>query len=631
MQTSGQARTEIDIVDASVIVNSGLKGVVGVCGITERGLPENPVLIGSWLEYTRNFGSYVAGSIFPQICKRTLDGGGRLKISRAAHYSNPADKTTIDGVKSTLGVTQGSVSETKATSVYTFTAIGGTGDKVSAVVNTGLGLITLGTYAQQNSDTTTLLAVGLKNAINALTTSHGYTAANTGAVLTITAPTGSGAAANAYIPMSSIIGAITLTIGATTFTGGVTAQTVYALTATAKSIGAWGNGLTFQFKAPANNIVGTLDLVISLSGYSDLTETYSNITTAFTSTEVASVNAASKLITFSGVSGTLCASNVLALSTGVQNVANIVTADYVGDSTQGTGLHAFDDSMEITKISVPEIADPVLDTAMANYADLRKDLRAVLRTPVGLDGQGIVAYRNGTSPYSFTPVNTWRASMFTGGLKVIDPQTGLQTNITEIGDVLAAYSRKDNITFEWFSVAGSKRGVINNALGVVYNLGSPARALQADAVDTNGVNAVITHPSFGNVIWGNSTLQKAATLLSNDNVADLMIYLQRGLRPLIESESFDPNDIETWKNIYRRVTPLMEYIKTNRGIWKYLYQGDQDIDNISQAKVNSTQNIDAGQYVFNLFISPKVGMKYSGVKVIVANSGVDFQALSQTI
>ena len=122
-------------------------------------------------------------------------------------------------------------------------------------------------------------------------------------------------------------------------------------------------------------------------------------------------------------------------------------------------------------------------------------------------------------------------------------------------------STRDNKTHEWFSFSGAKRGRIKNALGVVFNLGSAARQTTADLVDARGLNMIIDHPSFGIVSWGNGTLQKEDTLLKHANVAELVIFIVRGLKPLIQSELFQPNDVDTWKAIYRKVQPFMDYIK----------------------------------------------------------------------
>ena len=259
---------------------------------------------------------------------------------------------------------------------------------------------------------------------------------------------------------------------------------------------------------------------------------------------------------------------------------------------------------------------------------MRKDLIAVVRTPVGVNSAGILDYRNGTGTYTHQPHDSWRAIMWTGGNVINHPVTGETIEIPEIGDVLGLMSARDNNFAEWFAVAGPERGRVRNSLGVAYNLGSAARQTEADNVDVNGVNAVIEHPSFGVTLWGNSTLQRANTLLIHANIAELMIYLTRELRPIIETELFNPNDPQTWKAIHRKVTPLMDSVVDGRGIIDYLYEGDQDVDRADQAIVNKTADIDAGKYVFNLFIKPIAALKYLGVKVSLTNSGVDFESLT---
>lgn len=510
MRPIGQARTEIDIQDLSVLTTSGLRGIVGVLGVTERGPINKPTLVGSWLEFTRIFGGLLDDDIFPLLCRRILEAGGRIAVTRLGHYTNITDKSSLEGVASILAI-------------------------------------------------------------------------------------GAGAA-----------------------------------TLEAVSIGDWGNGITVTAVAAANNIANEFDFTITLDGYPDQGELIRNVPSVLTAEAVGNFNGRSQLVKFlpTSIGETIAAQAITAMATGVQIRADIVDTDYIGDPTQGLGINAFDAIPVINKIAIPAKAVPAIDTALILYADARKDVRAVIRTPVGLNDQGILDYRNGTGVYTHQPYDSWRAEMWTGGLIINHPVTGEQIEIPEIGDVLGLMSARDNNYAEWFATAGSERGRVSNSLGVVYNLGSAARQTAADNIDVNGINPVIEHSSFGVVLWGNSTLQRANTLLINSNIADLLIYLTRELKPLIESELFNPNDPETWKAIHRKVTPLMDSVVDGRGISAYLYDGDQNVDNVSQVVVNTTADVDAGKYVFNLFIKPISALKYLGVKVSLTNSGVDFESLT---
>lgn len=118
-----------------------------------------------------------------------------------------------------LGIDDTHSDETKATASVTVTAIGSNGDTYTLKVaewvgGTGGGVVTLGTYTKVSGDsTTTLVAVGIVAAINAGTNTHGYTATNAAAVVTITARAKMGAFLNSGTPVTAVIvGTIAATI-----------------------------------------------------------------------------------------------------------------------------------------------------------------------------------------------------------------------------------------------------------------------------------------------------------------------------------------------------------------------------------------------------------------------------------
>lgn len=629
MKTAGQAGTNTDVIDDSILITGGLKGIIGIMGITERGKENTPRLIGSWTEYKNYYGDLITQSNFPLYAKRFFESGGRAYVSRVNHYTTVADKTTLQGTKATLVKNQSSpVTGVAATGVITITGAGTAGNTITVRIDTGAGVIELGTGIVPSSPTVTTSAAAVKAAINVATPIHGWSADNVAGVLTVTAPISLGAVANAYTLGVVASGTVAVTV-TTPLASGVTALSVNVFTATAESVGTWANSLLWMQSVPAaNGAANEYDVSAGLTGYDTLTIKFSNFPTSPTTNDIAAFNAKFRLIQLTGAT-TIKDFSLTYFGSGVEDKTIISNIDHIGDASQGIGISAFDSIKSITKIAIFDKAVPMIDAALANYAfPTRKgDLVALLRTPIGLDDSGITDYREGTGSYSHAAIDNPYAWMYTGGLQITHPYTGVAMDISEIADVAAAFCRKATNVNEWFAVGGSQRGVISNALGVVYDLGTAARGTAADSVSIHGVNAIIDHESFGIVIWDNVTLQKADTLLKFANVVELLVYLRRGLKPLVESELFNPNDVDTWKAIYRKVKYFMEPLKTNRAVWDYLYEGDQNIDDVSQATVNEPSNIDAGAYKFRLFVKPKVGLKFIQIDVIVKNSTADFTVI----
>ncbi len=587
MQATGLARTEVEVLDLSFLFTSGIKGIHGVVGITEWGVPGVPKVVGSWPAYVAEFGGYVTGDTFALFCKTALDRGAKLKISRAAHYATINDASSIAG--------------TTATGIVGTTATAAVG--AASTVND--------TITINGVDLTTKFGGGVVFTISGSTGNNGsytvvssaYTGGNT--VVTV-----------AVVPNATADGTVTYV------DNGVSVKFF--------SLGTGGNKCSVKTQAAFNGAANQFDYVVSIAGYPDLGYTVPNVPKSPNSTEIIQFNQKSKYLKIVSVSGTPAPTTVT-LSGGAQVIADIVNVDYIGDSVGKNGLNSFDEDIEITSIAVPMKAEPTIDAAISLYAENRKGIKGLVRTPIGLDADGVIDYREGTGAYSHTAITSWRTMMFTGGLEVVDPITGDFVQVPELAGVMACMSRKDNLYNEWFSFSGPKRGVIPGVNGVVVNFGAPAKRLQADRVDARGVNVVIKHPTFGVCSWGNSTLYKTPSLLQKAEVAELVLLMERTLPSFTDVDLFDPNDVETWKSIFRRVSTWMGFLQDNRAVWKWKYEGDQDIDEVSQATVNSSANIDAGQYIFRLFFAPKVGMKYVGVKLVVTNSGVSFELLNETI
>jgi hypothetical protein len=381
----------------------------------------------------------------------------------------------------------------------------------------------------------------------------------------------------------------------------------------------------------ADGTAGEYDIAVTLSGFPELDFTYPNMPEVITQVLADKFNAMSEYVGIAPgtivltVAGTGESGD---LAGGAYDTSAIVDTDYIGDKYASTGIYVFDEFEDFNRIAIPHRSSPAVDLELSAYVTNRRNtVRAILKAPAEITGYGAVDYRKGEGVYSHTPVDNHLCSMVFGDIKLKHPLTGADMNVPAIADALGLKAKRDNLVGEWFASAGQAYP-IPDALGVYYNLGTSARADEYDEVSNAGINSVINHKDFGVVPYDNRTLQKKATLLSHENVSELIVHMVRTIKPLAESVTFQPNDVETWRAVYRRVTPFMDTLVEGRAIWDdYLYQGDQDADTIDDAIINSPEDIDAGGYKFKIAFKPKVALKYINIVFNITNSGVDLESI----
>lgn len=645
MKTSGAAGLDITIVDYSVLINTALKGKTGYLVQTERGEPGKLYDIGSVEQYTLELGGLLTTSDDPLYCHRALQAKGRLVICPVGKYINPTDKTTLSGVKASRTLTQSTASAVGATATTTVSGtatVSGTVDYI--VKRPGMADVLIAdNVAVSSADTATVQAAAAVTAINAGTGTHGYSAANVAGALTVTAPTSLGAwGRNLTLLIVPSDSAITFSTYSAAFTGGSdTTVNTGTLVATAKAKGTGYNKVTLEFRTAASNDTTKYDMFVGITDGTVPTEEYTDIPKLGSDTgmpaKIASILAESRLLGGLVIHSTYVFQPTTTTLAGGTDGTALVVADYIGNQSQQTNVYAFDNNDEITKICIPGLADGTTAKALADYVDGRKDIMGLHRTPINLSSDKVIEYRKGTGAYSHVPINSWRNLMFAGGLSITHPVTLKPYSISEIGDVTGIIANKDNTVGEWFSPAGKNRGLLSNGvLDVLVNVGTAALASQADNYQKAGINPVVKDSKNDIFLRGNATLYNPTTpsLLQKQEVAELLVFVYRSLRELIPFNLFDPNDTETWRAIYKRVTPFIFYLIDNRALWNkkedvdLWYQGDQHVIDIKDAVINSSTNVDAGAYKFNLILQPKVSLLYINTTVAVTNSGIDLSDIT---
>lgn len=511
MNLSGAPKTVLEVIDASIISDTPLAGIGIVQGPTRRGKIGDAIFVGDKTSFIRKCGAEYPGaeSRFPAYAMRILDAGGKLYIIRAAHYTDPADKSTLVGTKATATIT-----------------------------------------------------ISSNNSVwNAEDVGDGY------------------------------------------------------------------NGTTIVVTDASSGTANLKDVVITLKD-SDISTKMLDVKKAMTAAEIADFNAALKGkgagVTLVSIA-TQIENGTGTLASGAQVVSAIVPADYTGTSTGANGWFVTGKIKDAYRIANIALIDEDVNVGLAAYVAARGDMRFMVPTPMGINADGMEDFRDGTSPYSYTAHDTFLGRMVAGDVNINNPtnKNGAAFDIPGIVDAFAGRLRTDVRAFPWISDAGPAYGkIISPNNGVPYNLLDAANAADFDRIYNKGVNAIVQDDTYGPVYWGNKSLLKNPnSLLSKDNIGDIIMYMIRGLKPLVRIKMFAPNDPQSWKEIYRRVRPFIEDMANKRAIEpgeniSWFWQGDQDANFRSEVKFNNIDDINAGNYMARLVFVPIGAIERIGIQVV---------------
>lgn len=616
---------EFNELDRTFSVANIAKGISGFQGVFLRG----PVGHNDDNEITRNFGQlkkkyggFINNSQAPLLAYRALDGGAFLRVSGVRHYSDVTDASTLTALKARLPIAK----------VLTFSAALITANVYNVTIN-GSAIAPV-TFTTSNDNTLSLIAT----AIEALT------AVKRATVIPVTGTTSD----DRSILIEPADDVETLTITGSAVTSGSSQATttntnlagiygangVALFILTPKYPGADYNNLVVTISAASNGDSSYFNLAITHLNEPDYNESYANL--KVTNTNVSNSTYLTKLKT--GSSWVDVSYLDLSGQTTQQRPYNgtyqfiagddgdaIVVTDYIGDASAGTGLHAFNDYSDMMQVAAPEISDVTLHTAGADYANTRKDLLYWGHLDNSLTTEStIVAERVSTN------VDTSYCMFFAGGLKVKHPVTNEDIEISELADIMYLASNNDTSVGEYRSFAGTNRGVIKKAYGVVNNFGGKAKKDFLDGIANAQVNMVVSQN--GKIyLKDDYTAQKADSQVSFANVRRLNIYIQKTLEPTLERYLKEPNTFDYWRQLFNEVEPFLISLKDKKALYEVpIWDGDQDKNSLADLSVNNATDVQAGKYKINFYEKPVPGINQIGFTIIMQKGvGVTFEDIQQ--
>lgn len=600
--------------DFSFYVKQISTSACGMVGIAEKGPINKPVLVTSWEQFVRKFGSYIADGYLAYAARAFFDNGGQvLYVNRTAHYTDPADRATLAAKRATIALkNRRAATATLATGTQGTNRIVWTAKTVGSAGNA----ITITLAVSGTNTPLSVEAVGQVITVHLATNDLG---AATSTAAQVVSAIGAHAGASALVTATSTDTGVVDALAATNLAGG--RDSTDTLKVSAIDEGKWGNALSIQIEDGALDAANEFNLIVLHKG--ETVEVFKNLSMDESKpnhVELA-INERSDYITVDDIYPTYNtaqyrpATGTFALTLGDDGVTGLADADYIGDSSQHTGFYAFDEIDALNILLVPGVTTaPVIAGATA-YAESRKDLLFIAETPIQLEPLEAVDFRKGQGMYSHAAFNSSYAALYYPWLEISDPLTGKSKLVPPTGAVAGCIARSDDKAEVWYAPAGIDRGRVFNVLSLAYKTSRGER----DVLYSEGINVIASFPDTGINIWGQKTLQSQSSALDRINVRRLMMYVEEAVSESARFVVFEPNNSQTWRALVRLITPFLQNIKSKGGFYDFRVQCDSE--------TNTAQMIDQNQLVCRVFVKPTKTAEFVELNFILTTTGADFSEI----
>lgn len=180
--------------------------------------------------------------------------------------------------------------------------------------------------------------------------------------------------------------------------------------------------------------------------------------------------------------------------------------------------------------------------------------------------------------------------------------------------------RSDAVSYPWLAPAGTRRGVVDNALAIGYIDAATGEFVQLsmgqsvrDILYERNVNPITFIPGVGITNFGNKTTTTTTSALDRINVARLVAFLRGRLEQIGKLYLFEPNDEITRQEITGTVNSLMIDLVAKRALYDYLV--------VCDASNNTPARIDRNELWVDIAIEPVKAVEFIYIPLRIKNTG----------
>ena len=274
------------------------------------------------------------------------------------------------------------------------------------------------------------------------------------------------------------------------------------------------------------------------------------------------------------------------------------------------------DSVAVSLVLTGDASIAIQQYVIDNIASSRADCVAFISPP-----QSAVVNNSGNET---TDITTWLTSLARSSSYVVadsgwkyqfDKYNNVYRWMPLNGDIAGLCVYTDSVRDPWYSPAGFNRGAIKNSIKLAWN---PSKSYR-DTLYSAGVNPVVSFPGQGTVLFGDKTLQSKPSAFDRINVRRLFLAIEGAITEAAKFSLFEYNDSYTRAQFVGLITPFLRDIQGRRGI--------TDFKVVCDGNNNTSDVIDANQFVGDIYIKPARSINYIQLNFVAVGSGVDFNTI----
>ncbi len=227
----------------------------------------------------------------------------------------------------------------------------------------------------------------------------------------------------------------------------------------------------------------------------------------------------------------------------------------------------------------------------------------------------LVNYPNGTvtsANAQAAKIDNSYAAAYWPWVQVSDPNSGQLVWTVPSSMIPGVYAFNDRTSEAWFAPAGINRGGLSTVVQAQRKLTQTNR----DNLYVGKVNPIATFPGKGVVVFGQKTLQTAASALDRINVRRLLIALKSFIVQIADNLVFEQNTAATRNNFLSQVNPYLESVQQRQGLFAFKV--------VMDASNNGPDVVDRNQMVGAIFVQPTKTAEFIYLDFNILPTGATF-------